>query len=608
VCLDSNAVQVKVRDAEQFDWLVDHLKKRSREPTWTFVIFHHPLFSAHPSRAISDLRWVWAPLFLDPANRVDGVLTGHDHFYARNFRMGTLADGPQQGVLFLTSAGGGASLYPCSARDYVASERSAHHFTLFDFDGDHVTLMAIDTTGKEFDHYVLTKDPTPPEEFCSYEVEEFRQFLRKALAITPAPVGQNASQPAEVDVAWTVPTRFKVPVAGMLRWQPKAGWDLKEAEVPFQLDAGQALHIPLRATVAAGPLAGSPKLTIVFEPGRFHNHTVEAYPQILGGPSTVTISRAGSAVRVDGNLDETVWRTAPHLSLAGLPPRGGRSDRLQVVADSERIYFGAQVDNVAGNIGVKVGPVRLSRADVLVGESLRVTLTDGKRTHRLTVSPGGLGYVDGDKTEPTVWQAAVGTARGGWAAELSVSRRLFADWSSVSLNVVHRQPTSKEAVEWQLCPGFTLGNSPDRIPDVRPAEIPARYALRLVPCARSTWNVRPSLPCPARPARLRSRLLAGDLAANPREEGASWTRKPAWAAAWMPCSVPHRPTLRLPSCPSATSLRTLTSQGGLSTPMSWPRSARASRPTGCSSPSLCARSTDSSSSLPASGAYGPPAR
>src|SRR5713101_41696 len=62
----------------------------------------------------------WAPLFLEPANGVDGVITGHDHFYARNYRMGRLQDKSQPGVLFLTTAGGGASLYPTLARDYVA--------------------------------------------------------------------------------------------------------------------------------------------------------------------------------------------------------------------------------------------------------------------------------------------------------------------------------------------------------------------------------------------------------------------------------------------------------------------------------------------------------
>src|SRR5262249_9407881 len=126
VCLDSNAWIEKGRDSKQFQWLTDYLHGK-RSTTWTFVVFHHPLFSAHATRPITALRWDWAPLFLDPECHVDGVLTGHDHFYARNWRMGRLADTPQPGVLFLTSAGGGASLYRTLQRDYVAKEQSVHH-------------------------------------------------------------------------------------------------------------------------------------------------------------------------------------------------------------------------------------------------------------------------------------------------------------------------------------------------------------------------------------------------------------------------------------------------------------------------------------------------
>src|SRR5262249_34598462 len=147
ICLDSNAWIEKGRDSKQYAWLKEHLA-RKRAATWTFVVFHHPLFSAHATRPINPLRWDWAPLFLDPGNRVDGVLTGHDHFYARNSRMGRVANKPQPGVLFLTSAGGGAGLYRTKQRDYVAKENSTHHFTLFEFDGDRVRLSAIDVGGQ----------------------------------------------------------------------------------------------------------------------------------------------------------------------------------------------------------------------------------------------------------------------------------------------------------------------------------------------------------------------------------------------------------------------------------------------------------------------------
>src|SRR5438105_11216844 len=209
ICLDSNGWIEKGRDSPQYEWLTHELRQ-GRGATWTFVAFHHPLFSAHASRPINTLRWDWAPIFLDPANHVDGVLTGHDHFYARNYRMGRLAEEPQPGVLFLTTAGGGASLYRTKARDYIAREKSVHHFTLFDFDGDRVDVCAVSITGEVLDRFVLTKDPTPADEFCAYEVEELRRFLRLALAGAPA-VPVAAHKQSIIDTEIRLPTRFRAP-------------------------------------------------------------------------------------------------------------------------------------------------------------------------------------------------------------------------------------------------------------------------------------------------------------------------------------------------------------------------------------------------------------
>ncbi len=73
--------------------------------------------------------------------------------------MARLGIKPQRGVLFLTSAGGGASLYRCKQRDYVARAKSVHHFTLFEVDGEKITISAIDGAGRVFDRYELTKEP-----------------------------------------------------------------------------------------------------------------------------------------------------------------------------------------------------------------------------------------------------------------------------------------------------------------------------------------------------------------------------------------------------------------------------------------------------------------
>ena len=69
----------------QAEWLDGVL---AREPQrWTIVTFHHPVFSPAKGRDNPELRRLWKPV-LD-RYRVDLVLAGHDHTYARSGRAAT---------------------------------------------------------------------------------------------------------------------------------------------------------------------------------------------------------------------------------------------------------------------------------------------------------------------------------------------------------------------------------------------------------------------------------------------------------------------------------------------------------------------------------------
>jgi hypothetical protein len=481
VCLDSNAWIEKGRDSKQYQWLADDLATK-RDTTWTFVVFHHVLFSAHATRPINPLRWEWAPLLIDPANRVDAVLNGHDHFYARSYRIGRLADKPQPGVLFLTTAGGGASLYRTKQRDYIAREKAAHHAVIFDADADKITVTALDITGKEIDRFDLTKAPAPADGFCAFDVEELRQFLR--LALTGAKhVRIPDREVGRIDTTVQVPTRFNVPVAGQFQWQKTPGWKMKQPVVDFMLPPGEPLVIPLKAEVAAGPFARNPKLTIAFEEGKFRNRTIEVSPFQLGGPDRVTAATPAGPIEVDGKLDDKAWQTDAGVALLGLPPEGGRGDNVRVLADRDWLYVGARLDDPAGSVTVKP-PVdeQDSSAVILVEEHVRVVLTDGKATRTFAVSPEQYRYFKGEKEdEPTEvkWRSAVARGEQSWCAEMAIPRKLFEDWSKVRINVVHRRDRGKERQELHLCPTYVLGTDPDLLPDFKPGNTTDRFA-RLV--------------------------------------------------------------------------------------------------------------------------------
>jgi hypothetical protein len=479
VCLDSNAWIARGRDSDQVKWLTEHLAAR-RDATWTFVVFHHPLFSAHATRPISLLRWDWAPIFLDPANRVDGVLNGHDHFYARNYRMGLLADKPQPGVLFMTSAGGGAPLYKCKPFDYLATEKSVHHFTLFDFDGDTITITALDVAGKEIDRFVMTKRPTPPDEFCCYEIEELRKLLREGLA-KGSMVALNDKGPTTIDTSLTIPIRFSVPVSGEFQWEASDGWKLKEAVTPFKLEARQSLKIPLQAEVAPGAFVRNPKLTIAFEKGRFRNHTVELFPFQLKGPEHVAVAPASFAPMIDGKLDDKAWQNVAPLSLLGLPPRGGRADQVRLIAGREWIFLGAALDD-AGPVKVTEPQGDREAGSLLLREAhCDLVLSDGRTKHTFALTPEQVRYhgvKDGnDADEKIVWHCAAATLKTGWSVEMAVPRSLFADWSKVTVNVTHRRKVDGAYQEWQLCPSYTHYANGDHIPEVLTSDTTEAFAL-----------------------------------------------------------------------------------------------------------------------------------
>lgn len=486
ICLDSNGWIEKGRDSKQYAWLREELAQ-PRDLPWTFAAFHHPLFSADAARSINPLRWDWAPLFLDPANRVDAVLSGHDHFYARCHRIGRVTEPPSPGVLFLTTAGGGAGLYRSVRRDYVAATQSVHHFSLFEFDGDRCTLSAIDLTGKVIDRVELSKralaGAVPAEGFAAYEVEELRRLLRLAAA-NANPLRLPADREARIGASLRVPTHFEVPVSGRLEWQETPGWTMDAAQAPFALEPGQPLEISLKARVAPGAFPASPLLKIVFDPGRFVNRAIEVAPWTLAGPERIEVRRA-EEVHVDGRLEEEVWQGAGEQMLLGLPPRGGRGDEVRLAADRDHLYVAARLELPAdtGAEPLKVGEAKKEATRlVLMDEHMRVVLSDGTDAVTLAVSPWGLRYTEmpSGRKGPVGWRAALGAGPGTWSAEMAIPRRLVAGWPEVRVNVVHkRRGAGRESQERHLCPAYTLGSHPDRIPDVQPVSVSPRMA-RLV--------------------------------------------------------------------------------------------------------------------------------
>lgn len=145
-------------DAAQLAWLQDDL--RSTDKLWKIVFYHQAIYSSGPhgyESWVEAKRALLAPIFEE--FDVDLVLNGHDHDYERTL--------PINGVLYIVTAGGGASLYQVNPQPFSAYAETTHHTVFVTVEGCVLTAFAIKPDGTVFDATTLTKTcvaPTPTPE------------------------------------------------------------------------------------------------------------------------------------------------------------------------------------------------------------------------------------------------------------------------------------------------------------------------------------------------------------------------------------------------------------------------------------------------------------
>jgi 3',5'-cyclic AMP phosphodiesterase CpdA len=162
VSLDSNRMQ-----EEQVPWLREVLANNPSR--WTVLTFHHPLFSPARDRDNAKLREAWKPV-LDEF-KVDLVLTGHDHTYARSgvvdprIRVGTtnVAKGynqvydPAIGSVYVVSVSG-PKMYDLSSDDWaVRAAEDTQLYQIVTIDGDELRFEARTATNVLYDGFTLRK-------------------------------------------------------------------------------------------------------------------------------------------------------------------------------------------------------------------------------------------------------------------------------------------------------------------------------------------------------------------------------------------------------------------------------------------------------------------
>jgi predicted phosphodiesterase len=124
--------------AAQAAWLAADLARAER--AYTVILGHHPAYSGArrgPSVAFQE---TFSPIIV--RHRVPLVIAGHEHHYERH---------AVDGVVYIVSGGGGATLTPVTPTAVTQRWRVVHHFLTLDAGKDALVVKAIDIDGTTFD-------------------------------------------------------------------------------------------------------------------------------------------------------------------------------------------------------------------------------------------------------------------------------------------------------------------------------------------------------------------------------------------------------------------------------------------------------------------------
>jgi len=161
VVLDSNEpleAAVAGRGA-MLDWLEKDLAAANH--FWKIAMFHHPPFAGGPNQ--DDPLSAMARTHIVPVLERHGVqlvLNGHEHNYQRTHAVRqevVVPDG--EGIVYITTGGGGAELYPPQGREQAAFQQACHHFLDAELKDREITVRAVRIDGQVVDAVTLRPRP-----------------------------------------------------------------------------------------------------------------------------------------------------------------------------------------------------------------------------------------------------------------------------------------------------------------------------------------------------------------------------------------------------------------------------------------------------------------
>ncbi len=178
------ALNTEEKQLEQAVWLETVLGNNPHK--WTILTFHRPLYSSARGRENVALRQLWMPIF--DKYRVDLVLQGHDHTYARskNLRAGVNVRNNQSGTVYVVSVSG-PKMYELNREPWMArAAEDTQLYQVLTVDGNTLRYQARTVTGELYDAFDLVKKGRGVNQLVE-RVPAAPERLRPAPAAAPKP-------------------------------------------------------------------------------------------------------------------------------------------------------------------------------------------------------------------------------------------------------------------------------------------------------------------------------------------------------------------------------------------------------------------------------------
>jgi hypothetical protein len=142
---------------EQAEWMERILA--SNQNKWTIVSFHHSVYPMVRDRDNKELRDLFQPIF--DKYHVDLVLQGHDHAYARSFKLnnGSIVAENEPGTVYVISVSG-PKAYAITTKFEKLMAKIGNQISLFQVlsvDGNKLSFVSYTASGEVYDAFELRK-------------------------------------------------------------------------------------------------------------------------------------------------------------------------------------------------------------------------------------------------------------------------------------------------------------------------------------------------------------------------------------------------------------------------------------------------------------------